>query len=408
MRNGPSPQDLALVRELAAQVAELAHSEEYERRRRRWRDVNGLRRPDRAPVWCRPARVWPEIIPPDSLVCEAPLCRNVEYTLRQHLWKDTVGDDSLVEPWWDVPAAFDCDTEHVWGLPTAQLVATTSLGGWRYDPPLKTEDDFERVTIPTFTYNAARTQEALERAHDLLGDLLPVRLACDSPLGAGLGTSLDQLRGMEAMLLDLALRPALIHRLMAKLLEGTLRAMRAAEATGLLTPNNYGPMTCSDPINGEPPPGEVGLHNLWVSANSQEFQEVSPVMWEEFLLNYQMPIFQQYGLVQYGCCEDLTRKIAGVLSILNLRVFVCSAWTDLDRVIEACGDRYTIMWRQKASDVTFADDLAPIRRHLEDGMRRLQGCHYQVVLREIETLAGNPRRLHDWARVATEVAEEWA
>ena len=402
------PQDLAVVRGLAERVAELAHSDEYERRRRRWRDVNGLRRADRAPVWCRPARVWPETIPQDSLRCEDPFCRQVEYALRQHLWKDSVGDDSLVEPWWDVPAVFDCDSEHVWGLPTAQLVATTSLGGWRYDPPLKTDDDFARVTIPTFTYNEARTHEALERAHDLLRDVLPVRMTCDSPLGAGLGTPLDQLRGMEAMLLDLALRPHLVHGLMAKLLEGTLRAMRVAEATGLLTANHYGPMTCSDPISGEPPPGEVRLHHLWAVANSQEFQEVSPAMWEEFLLSYQMPIFQQYGLVQYGCCENLTRKIAGVLRIPNLRVFVCSAWTDLGQVIEACGDRTTIMWRQKASDVTFAGDLSATRRHLEEGMRRLQGCRYQVVLREIETLAGHPRRLHDWARVAIEVAEQWA
>ena len=32
---------------------ELAESDEYETRRRRWRDVLGLRKPDRAPVWMR-------------------------------------------------------------------------------------------------------------------------------------------------------------------------------------------------------------------------------------------------------------------------------------------------------------------------------------------------------------------
>ena len=35
------------VRDLARRVAELAASPEYEQRRRRWRDVNGLRRPDK-------------------------------------------------------------------------------------------------------------------------------------------------------------------------------------------------------------------------------------------------------------------------------------------------------------------------------------------------------------------------
>ena len=42
------PQDVAVVRELARRAYDLARSEEMESRRRRWRDVNGLRRPDRA------------------------------------------------------------------------------------------------------------------------------------------------------------------------------------------------------------------------------------------------------------------------------------------------------------------------------------------------------------------------
>ena len=56
----------------------------------------------------------------------------------------------------------------------------------------------------------------------------------------------------------------------------------------------------------------------------------------------------------------------------------------------------------------FADEIGPIRRHLRAGMGKLQGYHYQVVLRELETLAGHPDRLHEWARTAIEVAEEYA
>ena len=55
--------DVKIIRDLAAQVMELADSEEYETRRQRWRDVNERRRPDRAPVWCRPAGAWAEIMP---------------------------------------------------------------------------------------------------------------------------------------------------------------------------------------------------------------------------------------------------------------------------------------------------------------------------------------------------------
>jgi hypothetical protein len=237
---------------------------------------------------------------------------------------------------------------------------------------------------------------------------MPVKLVCAPPLAPTLGTYLDQLRGMAPMLEDLAFRPERVHRAMAKLTEGVLRALRVAEGTGQLTTNHHEPMFCSDPVNGAPPEGQVKLTNLWTAANSQEFQEVSPRMQEEFLLNYQTPIFQQFGAVQYGCCEDLTRKIDSVLRIPNLRVFVSSAWTDLDRVIEACATRCTIMWRQSAAAVVFPDDLAPIRRHLEEGMRKLQGCRYQVVLREVETLQGHPQRLREWAQLGIEMAERFA
>lgn len=400
--------ELHLIRELATRVAALAHSDEYETRRRRWRDVNALRKPDRAPVWLRPAGVWTELLPQDSLTCTDPYLRAMEYRLRQGLLKDDIGDDHLVEPFWDVPAVFDCDSQFLFGLQTQVLTERTELGGWRFQPPIQTPEDFERVTVPTFTYNPLKTSEALERAADALADTLPVRLTCGPHLHQTLGAYLDQLRGMGEMMLDLYVQPHLIHRLMAKILEACLRDLRAVEESGLLTPNNYGGMHCSDPINGDPPPGQVRLHNLWADGNSQEFDEVSPRMWEEFLLNYQKPIFQQFGLVHYGCCEDLTQKIQGVLSIPNLRIFVCSAWTDLDRVIEAVNGKYTIMWRQSAAEVTLPDSLDKVEQHLDSGLSRLQGQYYQIVLRELQTLHNHPTRLHDYARLAIEKAEKWS
>ena len=183
--------------------------------------------------------------------------------------------------------------------------------------------------------------------------------------------------------------------------------MDQIEATGLLTPNDVGPMTCSDPIGLPNKEGHYTCANLWCMANSQEFDQVSPAMWEEFLLAYQRPIFERFGLVGYGCCENLTHKIDGVLGIPNLRIFTCSAWTDLDKVIEKVGTRHCIMWRQKASAVVYADEQQ-LRDDLLDGTRRLQGHYYQVVLRELQTLAGNADRLHVWTRLGTEAAERYA
>ncbi|MFA5863936.1 MAG: hypothetical protein WC975_04530, partial [Phycisphaerae bacterium] len=68
-----------VVRELARKVAEIALGSENATIQKRWRDVNALRKPDRAPVYCRPVGCWREIIPPDTLVCQDPWLRGWEY-----------------------------------------------------------------------------------------------------------------------------------------------------------------------------------------------------------------------------------------------------------------------------------------------------------------------------------------
>ena len=97
-----------VVRTLARQVAEIAASPEQAAIHRRWRDVNALRKPDRAPVWCRPVDAWRELLPDDALVSADPYLRGVERTLRQALIKHEIGDDTPVDPYWSVPAVFTC------------------------------------------------------------------------------------------------------------------------------------------------------------------------------------------------------------------------------------------------------------------------------------------------------------
>ena len=66
------------------------------------------------------------------------------------------------------------------------------------------------------------------------------------------------------------------------------------------------------------------------------------------------------------------------------------------------------MRRQKASDVVFPDEVETIRNDLEQGCRQLQGFHYQIVLRELQTLSSHPDRPHVWTRAAIEMAEKYA
>lgn len=401
--------DVKVVRDLAKQVAEIATSPEMEASRKRWRDVNALRRPDRAPVWCKPVGAWKELLPESSLLCADRRLRSIERAFRADIIKRGIGDDSVIEPFFRVSPRIVTEPANNWGVEPTKHKPTEADGAWKYDPPLKSVADLDKLRMPKLTLDRKGTQDALDAANELLGDILPVQQGFGPEghrcLSATLGTAAADLRGLEQMMMDAAAEPELLHRIMAYLRDVNLDAMRQVEAMGILTPNTDGPMYCSDAI-GKPAGGRVGYANCWCAANSQEFDQFSPGMWEEFCLAYQKPIFEKYGLVGYGCCENLTRKIDGVLSIPNLRIFVCSAWTNLDTLLSKVSPKYCIMWRQKASDVVFAEGESALRKPLEEGARKLRGRPYQIVLRELQTLAGHPDRLHVWTRLAIEAAEK--
>jgi hypothetical protein len=403
-----SRSELHRVRGLAREVAAIAREPRMLAIKKRWADVNALRKPDRAPVWCRPVGCWAEILTEEMLECQDPLLRHLEHSFLQIMHKRSIGDDEPVEDCLEMGAVLKVDPPDVWGVPIGRRSPVTQGGAWAYDPPLKDIRDIAKLRMPAFTYCEEETAARKCQLEEILGGTLPVRVRAEPPLGATLGTAAADFRGLEQMMLDMAIEPDFMHRLMAHLRDATLAAMDAVEAAGIFTPNNTGPMTCSDPVGSPPPDGKPTCANLWCMANAQEFDQVSPAMWEEFCLAYQVPIFERFGLVGYGCCENLTHKLDGVLSIPNLRILTSSAWTDLDSVIGRAGEHCCIMWRQKASDVVFPDDPGKIREDLMNGARRLQGCRYQIVLRELQTLAGHSDRLHEWTRFAIDAAETYA
>ncbi len=405
-----SSDERSLIRSLAGEAAAIAGDEpRMSAIKRRWRDVNELRRPDRAPVWCKPVGCWDELLPESALRCESPKMRALEREFRQVLIKRDIDDDTPVEPWYEVPAVIESTPSNLWGIEPNRHKPATDGGAWSYDPTVKSLDDLERLAMPEFRIDQQATAARMAFHEELFGDILPVKVALRPSFGhVTFGTRVCEFLGMTEMMMLMMTEPELVHRITAHFRDAELRLLDAMEASGLLSRNNTAPMECSDSFGPDSADGRVSLSNLWASGNSQEYDQVSPEMWKEFCLEYQKPVFARFGRVIYGCCENLTKKIDGVLSIPNLRVFVCSAWSDFDTVLERVGREHCIMWRQKATDVVCPDDLSSLKGRMEASMRKLQGCPYQVVLRELQTLNGRPRRLHEWTSIAKSLAGRYA
>ena len=57
-------------------------------------------------------------------------------------------------------------------------------------------------------------------------------------------------------------------------------------------------------------------------------------MHEEFALHYEKKWLERFGLVTYGCCEQLHEKVDILSKIPNLRKISMSCWIDVDRAVE--------------------------------------------------------------------------
>lgn len=400
--------EIKYVRELASELITLAREPRMKDIKERWKKVNSLQQPDRAPVWCNPVLAWGEIIPPDSLSCEDPLLQSMEMQFKRLIYKRIVDDDTPVNEYYKVNMTFDVTPENIWGIDIKHETLSTTGSAWQYKSVLNSEDDFKKLQIPQYKLNQKKTLESVAKIDEVLHDIMPV-IAVPFQGYFSVATlcyPAAELRGLEQLMVDMALSPDLVHHLMQVICDGTINFLDTIERECSIFPNTDEAMFLSNPIQAGDRT-KFSLKDCWIHGNSQEFDQVSPEMFENFLLDYQKKIFSRFGATCYGCCENLTRKLDSVLTISNLRIIVCSAWTDMEQLIRKNSGKNCIMWRHKASEVVCPHDNTAFVEYVNEGAKKLQGNHYQTILRELQTLFNHPERLYEWTQITKEAVAKY-
>jgi hypothetical protein len=127
-------------------------------------------------------------------------------------------------------------------------------------------------------------------------------------------------------------------------------------------------------------------------------------------LQYQLPIYAHFGLIHYGCCEDLGRKIGLLRQFKNLRSIAVTPVADVRLCAEQIGTDYVISWRPNPTDMVccgYNEDR--IRRIIGEGLAACKGGYPHIHLKDIETVEGDVTRLTRWVKSVRDVAERvWA
>jgi hypothetical protein len=140
---------------------------------------------------------------------------------------------------------------------------------------------------------------------------------------------------------------------------------------------------------------------------AQMFSTVSPGMFREFEVDYVSRLCARFGLVYYGCCDPLDRKMAEVRRIPKVRKVSMSPWVNEERGAAEIGGRFVYSRKPNpaflATDPFHPDqvraDLVATRKVCEK-----HGCPLEFILKDISTIRHEPERLAEWGRVAMEVA----
>ena len=140
---------------------------------------------------------------------------------------------------------------------------------------------------------------------------------------------------------------------------------------------------------------------------AQEFSCVSPRMFAETILPVERKLLEPFGLNGYGCCDDLSAKLDGVLKINNIRRVAVCPWADIAKFTPVLGKNYIMTWKPKPMPLaaeTFDREI--VRHELEEGLTKAKGGIIELVLRDTHTCKKQPERFGEWVKVAREAIDK--
>jgi hypothetical protein len=413
-----SEEDIRILRELGKKTAECAGDPVNEERKKLWTHLNKLKG-GKPMVWLDEV-CWHEMNVNEELTMktEHPFCRQIEALLRRQLymWNHMQGD-MVIEPVIYSPLAV---TNTGIGLhPEMDIVRTddnNDVVSRHFIITIREENDIDKIRYPEVVHDRGLSEIIYSKYREIFDDILTVEKRGAPGFWFAPWDDIVMFTGVQEALLDLALRPDYIKKLVSKLVDIGLYVLDRYEEQGLLSSNNYNTRIGSGAYGytDELPRLVTGKDtilpkHIWGSCTAQIFAEVSPDMHEEFALQFERKWLERFGLTYYGCCEPLHHKLEQLKSVGNLRKISISPFADLHTAVDTIGDDYVISYKPAPSILAGREwDLDAVKRDLRETLTVMKGRNVEMIMKDISTVKYQPRRLWEWVQTAAEVTREFA
>ena len=336
-------------------------------------------------------------------------------TLRQ---ADELGDDLVIEPYYRLGWRMAFSD---YGVPVQISAPATKEGSiaYSFSFPIATPADVGKLRTRSIGVDRQKSLHLKDKLEEAIGDLLPIKLGNYDPfvyefdvgeygdLGFtgnfffGLTWQLYRFIGNQRLLYWVYDAPETLHALMSYLLEDRFALFEYFERERLLDHNTDGQMAgprsygyVSD-LPAPNTPGDTRLKHLWGWAESQEFEMLSPAMYQEFVLPYLARLSERFGLIYYGCCERIDDRLPMIQqAIPNLRSVSVSGWSNLGRVAEMVGQKYVYSRKPRPAYISGPNpDWDLLEKDLRNTYAAARDCNLEILFRDVYTTCGDRHRL---------------
>ena len=411
--------DKKVLISLAQKKADIADNPVHSEKIKQWTNLNNLKKV-RPLVWINEIP-WYEMNVDNelTLITQTPFSKYLEDRLRKtiYLWKH-MPSDFIVEP---ILPCYLVINNSGFGISEEVNIKKTDessdIISREFIPQIQDEEDISKIKMPRVEFDSEATEEKYQVMKSIFDGILVVE-KCGLP-GFWFAPWDELIRwwGVEKALIDLVLRPELVHKVMERLTKAYLTMLDQYEEKNLLSLNNRdyrigsGGIGYTDQLPQKDfNSNKVRAKDMWGCGAAQIFSNVSPDMHIEFALNYEIEWMKRFGLNYYGCCEPLDKKIDILGKIPNLRKISMSPWVDLELGAKNIGREYVFSY--KSSPSIFAEetwDPVEVENKLIKDLSIIKSCYcnVEIIMKDISTVKYKPQKLWQWADIAVKVAQKF-